>query len=110
MYLLLSIVLISCQGAKDAFKTKKRSSSNQEVFKMSMLFKKIFFNLVFNLSLFSILIIGIQNSSKNERVNFIFRETINLPISFIIGVSFITGSITGSILSLNFISKDKLSN
>ena len=28
--LLLSIVLISCQGAKDAFQTKKRSSSNQE--------------------------------------------------------------------------------
>tara|TARA_B100001029_G_scaffold177128_1_gene181226 strand:+ start:41 stop:367 length:327 start_codon:yes stop_codon:yes gene_type:complete len=28
--LLLSIILISCQGAKDAFQTKKRSSSNQE--------------------------------------------------------------------------------
>ena len=28
--LLLSILLISCQGAKDAFQTKKRSNSNQE--------------------------------------------------------------------------------
>ncbi len=72
---------------------------------MSIFFKKIFFNLVFNFSLFCILIIGIQNSSKNERVNFIFRETINLPISFIIGVSFITGSIAGNLLTTKFIRK-----
>ena len=73
---------------------------------MSILFKKIFFNLVFNFSLFCILIIGIQNSSKNERVNFVFRETIKLPISFIIGVSFITGSISGNLLTTNFIRKE----
>ncbi len=72
---------------------------------MSILFKKIFFNLVFNFSLFCILIIGIQNSSKNERVNFIFKETINLPISFIVGVSFITGSIGGNLLTTRFIRK-----
>ena len=73
---------------------------------MSILFKKIFFNLVFNFSLFCILIIGIQNSSKNERVNFVFRETIKLPISFIIGVSFITGSISGNLLTTKFIRKE----
>ena len=74
---------------------------------MSLLFKKIFFTFIFNLSLFLILIVGIQNSSKNGRVNFIFNETINLPISFIIGVSFITGSISGSLLTINFRNKKK---
>ena len=74
---------------------------------MSLLFKKLFFTFTFNLSLFLILIIGIQNSSKNGRVNFIFNETINLPISFIIGVSFITGSISGSLLTINFRNEKK---
>ena len=61
--------------------------------------KKIFLNLTFNLSLFLILMIGIQNSSKSEKVNLLVSETIKLPISFIIGVSFISGSITGSLLT-----------
>ena len=72
---------------------------------MSFLLKKIFFNFAFNLSLFCILILGIQNSSKNEKVDFIFSETVKLPISFIIGVSFITGSITGSFLQTKFITQ-----
>ena len=41
--------------------------------------------------------IGIQNSSNNNRVNLIIEETVELPTSFIIGLSFITGSITGSL-------------
>ena len=64
--------------------------------------KKIFFSLTFNLSLFLILIIGIQNSSNSRRVNLILRETIKLPISFIVGLSFISGSLTGTLLSTNF--------
>lgn len=68
--------------------------------------KKIFFNITFNSCLFLILIIGIQNSSKKEKVNLILAETIQLPISFIIGSSFITGSIFGSFLTLNFNIKD----
>ena len=63
--------------------------------------KKLFFNLTFNLSLFLLLIIGIQNSSIKRKVNLLFNETINLPISFINGASFITGSITGSLFTLN---------
>ena len=63
-------------------------------------FQKIFFSLIFNSSLFFILVIGIQNSSNKSKVNFAVSETVNLPISFIIGVSFITGSISGSLLSL----------
>ena len=70
--------------------------------------KKLIISIIFNSSLFLILIIGIQNSSNKGKVNFLINETVYLPISFIIGSSFIVGSITGSILSLNFISKEKL--
>ena len=60
--------------------------------------KKVTHIVIFNFSLFLILMIGIQNSLKKSNVNLILGETINLPISFIIGISFISGSITGSIL------------
>ena len=63
--------------------------------------KKVFFAITFNTSLFMVLIIGIQNSSKKERVNFLIDKTIELPISFIIGSSFISGSIFGSLFCMN---------
>jgi len=63
--------------------------------------KKILFAISFNLSLFLLLIIGIQNSSNKKKVNLIISETIVLPISFIVGVSFISGSLTGSLLKIN---------
>ncbi len=68
---------------------------------MSFLIKKLIFNIIFNFSLFLILMIGIQNSSQKRKVNLLITETIKLPISFIIGVSFISGSITGSLLNIN---------
>ena len=37
-----------------------------------------------------------------QKVNLIIKETIKLPTSFIIGMSFISGSITGSFLKVNF--------
>ena len=64
--------------------------------------KKIIFIVIFNTTLFLILMIGIQNSSNKKKVNLIIAETVNLPISFIIGLSFISGSITGSLLTINF--------
>lgn len=67
--------------------------------------RKLLTIFVFNLSLFLILVIGLQNSSTKKRVNLILNETINLPIGFIVGVSFITGSISGSLLTINL--KDK---
>ena len=63
--------------------------------------KKIFFTISFNFSLFLLLMIGIQNSSNSRKVNLILGETISLPVSFIIGISFIGGSITASLLTLN---------
>ena len=67
---------------------------------MLILIKKIIYITTFNFSLFLLLMIGIQNSSQKRRVNFLVNETINLPVSFIIGTSFISGSICGSILTL----------
>ena len=69
---------------------------------MSGALKKIIFSITFNSCLFLLLIIGIQNSSSKREVNLFEKETIPLPISFIVGVSFITGSITGSFVPIIF--------
>ena len=69
--------------------------------------KKIFFSITFNLTLFLLLIIGIQNSVNKRKVDLIIGETVKLPISFIIGVSFISGSLIGGFLEIN--SKDNRS-
>ncbi len=68
---------------------------------MSFLMKKLFFTAIFNSCLFILLFIGIQNSSNKSEVDLLFEETIELPISFIMGSSFILGSILGSIISFN---------
>ena len=72
---------------------------------MSDILKKIIFTFTFNSSLFLLLIIGIQNSSNKSKVNFLINETVNLPISFIIGSSFIGGSIIGSFFNINLTKK-----
>ena len=64
-------------------------------------FRKIVHTLIFNFSLFLLLMIGIQNSTNKNKVNLLISETIQLPISFIIGVSFISGSITAGLLATN---------
>ena len=51
--------------------------------------KKIIFILIFNTSIFLLLMVGIQNSANKRKANLIFAETVNLPISFIAGLSFI---------------------
>ena len=63
--------------------------------------KKIFFPITFNTILFLFLIIGIQNSSNKSKVNFLINETVSLPVSFIIGLSFISGSVLGNVLNVN---------
>ena len=64
-------------------------------------FKNLFFIISFNSSLFLMLMIGIQNSINKSKVNLVISETVNLPISFIIGTSFITGSLLGGVISIN---------
>ena len=68
---------------------------------MNIFLKNIFFNTAFNVTLFLLLMIGIQNSSKSYKINLILVETIKLPIGFIVGISFISGSITGSFMNLD---------
>ena len=72
---------------------------------MSGAFKKLIFSITFNSCLFLLLIIGIQNSSSKRKVNLFKKETVALPISFIVGVSFITGSISGSFVPILFDNK-----
>ena len=69
--------------------------------------KRFFFFIAYNSSLFLILIIGIQNSSNKSRVNLLVDDSVKLPISFIIGSSFITGSILGALIPLNTNNKEK---
>ena len=68
---------------------------------MNLLVKKLFLSAIFNSCLFLALFVGIQNSSYKSKVNFLIDETIELPISFIVGSSFILGSIFGSFLVLD---------
>ena len=59
--------------------------------------KKISFALAFNFSLFLMLLIGIQNTSNKGKIYMLNQSSISLPISFIIGINFISGSLAGSI-------------
>jgi len=74
---------------------------------MSVLLKKLFFTTIFNSCLFVLLFIGIQNSSNKSRVNLLIEETIELPISFIVGSSFILGSIFGNFFAFNLHNEKK---
>ena len=68
---------------------------------MSLFIKKLLFSAILNSCLFVVLFIGIQNSSNKGKVDLLVDETIELPISFIVGSSFILGSILGSFLLLD---------
>ena len=74
---------------------------------MNFQIKKNFFMIIFNFCLFSLLIIGLQNNSNKTKVNLLIEETVKLPIGFIVGSSFITGSIIGNFLFLGLDNKKK---
>ena len=67
--------------------------------------KKIFFSTIFNSCLFTLLIIGLQNNSNKSKVNLLIEETVKLPIGFIVGTSFIAGSIMGNLFTLSLKNK-----
>ena len=77
---------------------------------MPFLIKKILFTLIFNTSLLIMLFLGIQNSSNKNKVDFFFDKTVLLPVSFIVGVSFISGSILGSFLNITDVLKKRKEN
>ena len=68
---------------------------------MSLFFKKLLNLAIFNSCLFVLLFIGIQNSSNKSKVDLIIDDTVELPISFLVGSSFILGSILGSFIDFN---------
>ena len=68
---------------------------------MNLFIKKLFHSAIFNSCLFALLLIGIQNSSYKSKVDLLINETIELPISFVVGSSFILGSILGSFIEFN---------
>tara|TARA_B100000242_G_scaffold87972_1_gene59038 strand:- start:809 stop:1021 length:213 start_codon:yes stop_codon:yes gene_type:complete len=68
---------------------------------MSLFIKKLFLTTIFNSCLFALLFIGIQNSSNKSKVDLLIRESIELPIGFIVGSSFILGSVLGSFFVFN---------
>jgi len=79
------------------------------VLKMNMqsILKKVIFTSTLNLTFFLILIIGIQNGSTKRKVNLLINQTVSLPVGFIVGISFISGSLVGSLLKVNFKDEEK---
>ena len=74
---------------------------------MQSILKKVIFTSTLNLTFFLILIIGIQNGSTKRKVNLLINQTVSLPVGFIVGISFISGSLLGSLLKVNFKDEEK---
>tara|TARA_B100000925_G_C21965446_1_gene455328 strand:+ start:752 stop:982 length:231 start_codon:yes stop_codon:yes gene_type:complete len=68
---------------------------------MLVIFRKISFTLILNTTLLLILMVGIQNSSYRKKVNLLIGESVSLPLSFVVGISFISGSLMGSLITNN---------
>ena len=67
---------------------------------MFLSIKKLFMGISQNVFLFLVFIILIQNTNLKSKVRLFSTETIELPISFIIGSSYICGSTFGLLLPL----------
>ena len=68
---------------------------------MELFIKKSIYKFIFNFSLFIVLMIGVQNSNYKNKVNLLIAESVTLPLGFIIGISFLSGSILGSIINFD---------
>ncbi len=60
----------------------------------------LFLNLILNLVIFSLLFLGVQNANKKISINFLSLKSIEMPLGFILGVSFILGTTTGGLSPL----------
>ena len=61
---------------------------------------------LFNIMLFVFLFLSIQNSANKQKIFFLNYKSIEIPLSFIVGSSFIFGSISSNIL-ISLISEKK---
>ena len=69
-------------------------------------FKRLLITITINSLFFVLLVMGIQNSFNKKTVNLLINKTIELPVGFIAGSSFLAGSLLGGIItSMNI--KDK---
>tara|TARA_Y100000589_G_scaffold331519_1_gene385422 strand:- start:838 stop:1059 length:222 start_codon:yes stop_codon:yes gene_type:complete len=68
-------------------------------------FKRVIISILINGFLIIGLIVSIQNSNNKSNINLFVFETIQLPISFITGISFISGTFLGGLLPI-FISRE----
>ncbi len=55
-------------------------------------------SLIVNIFLLFFLLFAIQNSQKKSVIKIFDKETIELPMSFIIGTSFVTGSLSANLI------------
>ncbi len=55
-------------------------------------------SLLINLFFLIFLILGIQNSFETSKIKFLNYKSADMPISFIVGTSFITGSLLGNFI------------
>lgn len=69
---------------------------------MFRIFLKTINPILFNSLLFIFLFLGIQNSNEKQKVFLYKYSSVEIPISFIAGSSFIFGSIYSNILILFF--------
>ena len=70
------------------------------------IFSNIYSFLV-NVFLLFFLLFAIQNSQEKKVAKIFNKETIELPISFVLGTSFIAGSLTGSFIFSILVFKNK---
>ena len=57
-----------------------------------------FSSVLINLFFLIFLLIGIQNSYESKKIKFLNLESAEIPISFIVGSSFIAGSLIGNFI------------
>ena len=55
----------------------------------------LFLNLLVNFIMFSLLFLGVQNANKKNAINFLSYKSVEMPLGFILGVSFIFGTTSG---------------
>ena len=67
---------------------------------MLMKAKNLLITLLSNLSFLLLFFILIQNTSNKSSVSFLKLQSVEIPISLIIGLSFISGSSLGGTLSI----------
>ena len=53
-------------------------------------------SVLINLFFLIFLLLGIQNSYESKKINFLNYKSASMPFSFIVGTSFISGSLLGN--------------